>query len=218
MQASRYSTSVLPVDNPQAFLTAVSLLRSGEVIAFPTDTVYGVGCDLWQPAAVERIYRIKQRPLNMAIPLLVAGMSSVQQVSCNLGSTFFLLAEHFWPGELTLIVPRLPSVPDVVTAGGDTVALRMPAYQAVLELCEALGGALAVTSANLSGSPACVTAEEVLRDLGGHLPLILDGGPCSGGVASTIVNCTVEPPRVLRLRNLTLEMLQKVIPNIQYKP
>jgi len=98
MQASRYSTLVLPVDNPQAFLTAVSLLRSGEVIAFPTDTVYGVGCDLWQPAAVERIYRIKQRPLNMAIPLLVAGMSSVQQVSCNLGSTFFLLAEAFLAG------------------------------------------------------------------------------------------------------------------------
>jgi len=215
MTVSNYETRILPVDIPDALAAAVSWLRNGEVIALPTDTVYGVGCDLWQPQAVEKLYSVKQRPLKLAIPLLVADLQAVQNVSDKPSPVFFRLAEHFWPGELTLIVPRMSTVPDIVTAGGDTVALRMPGYKVILQLCREMGGALAVTSANLSGSPACITAEQVLHELGGRIPFILDGGQCRGGIASTIVDCVVEPPRVLRLGNLTRAMLQAVAPEIE---
>ncbi|MCE5258116.1 MAG: threonylcarbamoyl-AMP synthase [Chloroflexi bacterium] len=214
MTVTQYRTDILEIDDAQAIASAVALLRRGEVIAFPTDTVYGVGCDPRQIEAVERLYRVKQRSLNMAIPLLVADLKAAEQVARGLSCTFYLLAERFWPGELTLVVYRQSTVPDIVTAGGDTVALRVPNHPTVLHLCRELGGALAVTSANISGAPACATAEEVFHDLGGRVPLILDGGRCTGGVASTIIDCVSEPPRLLRQGNLSLDLLRTVIPSI----
>ncbi|MHB9033180.1 MAG: L-threonylcarbamoyladenylate synthase [Anaerolineae bacterium] len=209
-----YTTRVLPADDPRAIETAVALLRQGEIVAFPTDTVYGVGCDPWQILAVERLYDVKQRPLTMAIPLLVADTAQVDKVAVELNDTFTNLSEHFWPGELTLIVKRQAAVPEIVTAGGSTLALRMPDNPVALQLCRHLGGALATTSANLSGEPACVTAEQVFRSLTGRIPLILDGGQAHGGVASTIIDCVSQPPRILRRGNLGLQQLRAVVPTL----
>ena len=214
MSAEEYTTITLPASSPEALERAADLLRQGLVVAFPTDTVYGVGCDLWQPVAIERLYWTKQRPYEMAIPVLVAGLSAVRQVAQDLGEPFEILARRFWPGELTLIVPRRKEVPDLLCAGGPTIAVRMPNHKLVLQLLMKLGGALAVTSANLSGRPAPCTADEVLSDLRGRIPLILDGGRCSGGVASTIIDCVAQPPILLRTGNLSLDTLRSVLPDI----
>ena len=150
----------------------------------------------------------------MPIPLLLANPSGAAKVAVGLNTSFQLLAERFWPGELTLIIKRKSTVPDIVTAGGDTVALRMPDNPVALQICREMGGVLAVTSANLSGEPACVTAQEVLHSLDGRIPLILDGGRSRGGVASTIIDCVAQPPHVLRLGRLTLELLHSIEPTI----
>ena len=209
-----HQTRILPVGDPQSLALAGVLLGQGAVIAFPTDTVYGLGCTYAQPGAVEQLYTIKQRPLSMAIPLLVASQDQVEHLAADLNDTFRTLAAHFWPGELTLVVHRHPSIPDIITAGGDTVALRMPNHAGARKLCRMAGGALAATSANLSGEPAGTTAEEVSHSLAGRIPLILDGGRCPGGVASTIIDCIAQPPRILRLGNLKLDVLQKLVPTL----
>lgn len=214
MSIEGYTTLTLPASSPEALERAAGLLRQGLVVAFPTDTVYGVGCDLWQPAAIERIYQTKKRPHEMAIPVLVASLSEVHQVAQNLGESFEILARRFWPGELTLIVPRRKEVPDLLCAGGSSVAVRMPNHKVILQLLVKLGGALAVTSANLSGRPAPCTADEVLSDLRGRIPLILDDGRCSGGVASTIIDCVAQPPILRRSGNLSLDALRTVLPEI----
>lgn len=214
MSTEVYTTLTLPASSPEALERAAVLLRQGQVVAFPTDTVYGVGCDLWQPAAIERLYQAKQRPYEMAIPVLVASLSAVHQVAQNLGEAFEILARRFWPGELTLVVPRREQVPDILCAGGPTIAVRMPNHGVLLQLLEMLGGALAVTSANLSGRPAPCSADEVLRDLRSRIPLILYGDRCSGGVASTIIDCVAQPPILLRTGNLCLDALRSVLPDI----
>jgi len=214
MLAERYNTLTILASSSEALERAVGLLRQGLVVAFPTDTIYGVGCDLWQTAAIERLYWAKQRPYEMAIPVLVASLSAVYQVAQNLSESFEILARRFWPGELTLIVPRRKEVPDLLCAGGPTIAVRMPNHEVVLQLLGMFGDTLAVTSANLSGHPAPCTADEVLSDLRGRIPLILDGGLCSGGVASTIIDCVSQPPTLLRTGNLSLDMLRAVLPEI----
>jgi L-threonylcarbamoyladenylate synthase len=214
MPATTYKTLILPASESSALMLAADLLRQGMVVAFPTDTVYGVGCDLWQVAAIERLYAAKQRPYSLAIPVLVAGHAVVSQVARDLSETFETLAQHFWPGELTLIVPRRIKVPDILCAGEPTIAVRMPNHEMLLRLLRNLGGALAVTSANISGQPSPSTAEKVQENLDGRIPLILDGGKCSGGVASTIVDCVSQPPVLLRTGNLSLEMLRDVLPDI----
>lgn len=209
-----YHTITLPQESPEALRTAVQCLRDGHVIALPTDTVYGVAANPWQNEAVHRLYQVKERPLKMAIPLLVADIAVVPTIAAEISDAFRDLAERFWPGELTLIVPRQARVPDIITAGGSTVALRMPDHRFTLALCAELGGALAVTSANKSGSPACISAAAVYQDLGGRIPLIIDGGRSPGGVASTIVDCSVVPPVVLRCGNLSVDVLRRICPGI----
>jgi L-threonylcarbamoyladenylate synthase len=217
MVTQKYTTLTLPISNTEALGRAVDLLRQGLLVAFPTDTVYGLGCDPWQPAAIERLFQTKRRPMEMAIPILVASLSVTQLVAQDQSATFEALARRFWPGELTLIVPRRERVPDILCAGGPTIAVRMPNHRELLTLLEEMGGALAVTSANISGRPSPCTAEEVLADFIGNIPLILDGGRCSGGVASTIIDCVAQPPVLLRAGNLSLDELQSVVPGIVQK-
>ncbi|NLG49029.1 MAG: threonylcarbamoyl-AMP synthase [Chloroflexi bacterium] len=211
---SEYETQVYPATDEIGVALAVRLLREGQVVAFPTDTVYGVGCDLWQPEAIERLYWVKQRPHQLAIPVLVATPQDVAQVASHLPASFAPLAERFWPGGLTLIVPRRPEVPDILCMGGPTVAVRMPDHPLALRLIAALGGALAVTSANLSGHPAPTTATEVLADLQGRVPLILDGGRCAEGVASTIISLVADPPVLLRRGAISVETLRQAVPSL----
>ncbi len=169
---------------------AARLLRAGGVVAFPTDTVYGLGAHAFQPAAVARLYTIKGRPWSQAIPLLLAEPTDIHLVTPveHVPLAAQRLMAAFWPGALTIVLPRGPAVPDVVTAGGDTVALRVPDHPLARQLIALVGAPLATTSANLSGQVEPVTAEEVAHGLGTRVDAILVGrGRCPGGVPSTVV-------------------------------
>lgn len=210
----RYDTRVLDANAPDAIQEAAAALRRGEVVVFPTDTVYGVGCDYRDPAAIERLYWAKQRPYKLAIPVLVSHPRHVSQVARSLPAAYEELTARFWPGGLTLIVPRLTSLPDILTAGGDTVAVRMPDHPVAQELIEAAGGAVAGTSANLSSRPSPCTAQQALADLDGRVHLLLDGGACPQGVASSIVDLCSTPPRLLRGGGLDPKLLREVLPDL----
>ena len=183
---------------PSGFRRAVALLRAGQLVAFPTDTVYGVGAVLWDDKAVRKLYEAKLRPADKAIPVLLADASDLSLVATNPSQDALRLAERFWPGPLTLVVPRAEGVPDEVTAGGATVAVRVPDHDLARALIRAACAPLATTSANLSGQPSPVTAQEVAAQLGSRIPLVLDGGPCPGGLASTVVDLTGPTPVILR--------------------
>ena len=177
---------------------AAALLRAGELVAFPTDTVYGVGAVVWDAAAVARLYTAKLRALDKAIPVLLADAADLALIARAVPPAAIRLAERFWPGPLTLIVPALPAIPSGVTAGGDTVAVRVPDHPLARALIRAAGAPLATTSANLSGQPSPITAAEVAAQLGDRIAVILDGGRCPGGVPSTLVDVTGEQPVILR--------------------
>lgn len=175
---------------------AVSILRSGGLAAFPTDTVYGVGSLAFDGAAVESIYAAKNRPVDKAIPVLIADASDLDKVSAFLPSMAARLAEHFWPGPLTLVVPKHPDLPASISST-NSVGVRVPDHTVARELLR-LAGPMAVTSANISGGANPSTAQEVLDQLGGRIPLILDGGQTPGGLPSTVVDCTGAEPQILR--------------------
>jgi L-threonylcarbamoyladenylate synthase len=190
-------TRLLPVDDPEAVAVAVKLLRSGQVVAFPTDTVYGIGAHSGIAGAVAALYEVKERPAEKAIPLLLSAADDLAWVADPVPDLAWRLAARFWPGALTLVLPKGPAVIEAVSAGPG-VAVRVPDYPPVQALIRLLGTPLAVTSANLSGAPSPVTAQDVVAQLGGRLPLVLDGGPCRGGVPSTVLDLTADPPRILR--------------------
>lgn len=210
----RYTTRVCTTSEESALPKALKALHQGKSVVFPTDTVYGVGCDLWQPKAIERLYWAKRRPKQMPIPVLVSAPKHTHKVACDIPLSFEEVVDRFWPGGLTLILPRKPSVPSILCAGGDTIAVRMPAHPWALKLMEKAGGALAVTSANVSGRPAATTAEEALNELEGRVSLVIDGGECPGGMASTILDLTQDPPAILRAGPLGLRDLQEVLPRV----
>ena len=214
----RIETRVYSAEDAAALDAALRALRAGRVVVFPTDTVYGIGGDPWSTEAVKRLYWAKQRPRDMAIPILVSAPRHVRQVAMELPEAFGRLTARFWPGGLTLVVPRRPSLPDVVCAGGASVAVRMPDHPVALALIEAAGGALAVSSANRSGSPAAVTAVEALADLEGRVAVVIDGGECPGGIASAVVDLVGRPPRLLRAGGIGLEALREIVPDLVERP
>lgn len=191
-------TLVLPAMAVGAVARAVALLQIGDVFAFPTDTVYGLGAHGLLPRAVARLYRIKERPPHLPIPLLLADAADIDLVCRDVPPVARELAAHFWPGGLSLVLRRAPAVPDAVTAGGPTVAVRVPDQALVRQICRRLGAPLAATSANLHGQPPPVTAGEVRAMLAGRLPLILDGGLAPGGIPSTVLDLTTSPPAIVR--------------------
>ena len=176
------------------------------MVAFPTDTVYGVGADPFQPEAVRKLYQIKGRPIDKPIPILVGSVDDVQRVAQNLPTIFGQLAEHFWPGELTLIV-EAKALPAEVTAGGHTVGVRMPDHPLALALLQRYGGAIATTSANKSDEPPATSAAEVRAELGELVGVILDGGQTATRVASTVLDLSVLPPVILRHGGISLDQL-----------
>jgi len=204
-------TLVLFADRPGALAQAVAVLRSGGLVAFPTDTVYGVGAHAYLPAAVARLYAAKVRPEGKAIPLLLGDAADIERVSRNLPPLTQRLTNAFWPGALTLVVPRNPELPDIVTAGGPTVAVRLPDHPVPRALARALGAPLAATSANLSGQAEAASAADVLAQLDGRIDLLLDGGHCAGGIASTVLDLTVQPPAILRQGALNPGLLQRLL-------
>jgi len=188
---------IVPADDA-AIGHAVEVLLAGELVAFPTDTVYGVGAHGLQAEAVERLYQAKARPTDKPIAFLLASADDVQGVARDIPDAAWLLAQHFWPGGLSLVLSKRDVVPATVAAGGPSVAVRVPDHPVTQALILALGAPLAATSANLSGHPDAVTADQVLRELGDRVALILDGGRCPGGVPSTVVDLTASPPTILR--------------------
>lgn len=191
-------TEVIPTTYPTAIEQALQVLRAGGLVAFPTDTVYGVGALAFLAPAVEQIYRAKGRPRHKAIPILLDSAGRLPEVAENISQEASQLAKKFWPGPLTIVLTRKSTVPDVVTAGGTSLAVRVPDHEFALRLIAAAGGALATTSANRSGHADSQTAEDVLRYLAGRVDLILDGGACPGGVPSTVIDVTRIPPAVVR--------------------
>ena len=185
---------------------ATETLRSGGVVAFPTDTVYGVGADPFQPEAVRKLYEIKGRPIDKPIPILVGSVDDVQRVAQNLPPIFGQLAEQFWPGALTLIV-EAKALPSEVTAGGHTVGVRMPDHPLALALLQRYGGAIATTSANKSDEPPATSAAEVRTELGELVGVILDGGQTATRVASTVLDLSVLPPVILRRGGISMDQL-----------
>ncbi len=177
---------------------AVRIIISGKVVAFPTDTFYGLGADPFNLAAVSEVFRIKRRTADRPLPLLVASIDQAADLTHDPPQLFFTLAKKFWPGPLTLVVPASRQMPLKVTANTGKVGLRWPRALLATALIEASGRPLTGTSANLSELPACSTAEEVDRQIGDLLPLILDGGPTQGELASTVLDLTGERVRILR--------------------
>ena len=177
---------------------AVCRLQEGGLVAFPTDTLYGLGALASHEDAVRRLFAAKQRPLDRPLPVLIESAEAADAIASEVLPAARRLMEAFWPGGLTLVLRRHPRFRSLALAGGDTVAVRVPAHPVTLELLRRVGEPLTGTSANLSGRPGPKTAQEVHRQLGDRVDVTVDGGPCPGGVESTVVDCTVDPPRVLR--------------------
>ncbi len=192
----------------------ISVLKGGGLVAFPTDTVYGLGASANIPRAVTRVYQVKARPLGMALPLLLAEIPQISEVAESVPLIAWQLAREFLPGALTLVLRKASSVPDIVTAGGKTIAVRVPAHPVPVALVHGLRAPIVGTSANLSGRPSSLTADEVRAQFGSEIDMVIDGGRCPGGIESTIVDVTGEVPVVLREGAIPVENLRRVCPDI----
>jgi len=189
---------------------AAEILRAGGLLAIPTETVYGLGANGLDPEAVKRIFEAKGRPQDNPLILHVPSALWLERYCQNIPPLAWQLAEAFWPGPLTMVLERKPIVPDTVTAGLPTVGMRCPASQVTRAIIAAADVPVAAPSANVSGKPSPTTAAHVLNDLNGKIDGIVDGGPCSVGVESTIIDLTVTPPRLLRPGGLPVELLEDV--------
>lgn len=197
--------------DPRIVARAAAVLRAGGLVAFPTETVYGLGADALNENAVRRIFEAKGRPPSNPLIVHVAGLEAARQLAADWPASAQALGETFWPGSLTLVVPKKELVPAIVTAGGPTVALRVPAHPVALALLRAASVPVAAPSANRSTRLSPTTAAHVLRDLGGRIDMILDGGPATGGLESTVLDVTTSPPRLLRPGLVTPQEIEAVI-------
>lgn len=201
-------------DAPERFpdvQRAVTVLRSGGLVAFPAETVYGLGADARNPEAVARIFSVKGRPADHPLIVHLADASRLPEWAQDIPRTAWQLAEAFWPGPLTLVLPRAPGVLDAVTGGLDTVALRVPDHPLALALLDVFGGGVAAPSANRHGCVSPTLAEHVREDLGDAVDLILDGGPCPVGIESTIVDLSSAKVRILRPGAITERAVRRVL-------
>jgi L-threonylcarbamoyladenylate synthase len=202
------AVNLLPANGPNAIEWTVDRLLEGGVIVFPTDTVYGLAASLHRPDQLDRIYRIKGRDEQKPLPILVASSEDALNWTIGLSEEQALLLDQYWPGPLTLVVPAGPNVPKHARAVDGTVGLRSPNHPLALEIIARCGGAIACTSANRSGGPAAVTAQEAAAALGSDVDVILDGGATPGGVSSTVVGFDGDELRLFREGPIALEHLQ----------
>jgi L-threonylcarbamoyladenylate synthase len=204
----------LPLKTQKQVEKGISVLQEGGVVVYPTDTVYGLGASAGLPQAVVKVFEVKQRPTSMPLPLLLANVKQIAQFAEPVPPLAWLLIEKFLPGGLTLVLPKASTVPNSVTAGGDSVALRIPAHPIPVALAEGLGTAIVGTSANLSGQPSPLTAQEASLQLSDRVDLIIDGGRCPGGKESTVVDVTGEKPIILREGAISREEIEQVCGSI----
>ena len=199
-------TEIIPASEIQ---TALEILQNGGIVAFPTDTVYGLGALAFDNDAINSIYKAKDRPIEKAIPILIGDLSDLDQVASDIPNMALRFAARFWPGPLTCIVPKKLTLPLAVSATS-TIAVRIPDHKDARALLR-LAGPMAVTSANISGGTNPTSAQEVYQQLNGRIPLILDGGSTKGGVPSTLVDCTGKIPVILREGPISLNDLMAVL-------
>jgi L-threonylcarbamoyladenylate synthase len=213
------NTEIVTLDptapDPRAVARAADLVRAGRLVAFPTETVYGLGANALDPAAVREIFRAKGRPPSNPLIVHVHDTTRLANVTAQWPETAARLAARFWPGPLTIVVPKQPNLPAEVTAGGPTVAVRCPNHPVALALLLAAGVPLAAPSANRSTELSPTRAEHVAKSLGGRIDMILDGGPCPGGIESTVVDVTGEVVRLLRPGLVTVPMLEEVVGKVE---
>lgn len=204
-------TARIVPDDDAGRVAAADVLRAGGIVALPTDTVYGIGVALDTPGGIEALFAAKRRPPDKGIMLLLADAAQAPSIG-QWPDAAAALAAAFWPGGLTLVVPQRPDVvlPAVLTGGSATIGLRVPDHPAPRALAAAVGP-LPVTSANVSGLPEAPDAAAIVDQLGSAVALVLDGGPAHGGPASTVLDCTVDPPRVLRIGAVPLERIEGVL-------
>ena len=204
---------------PEEIETAAGILRRGGLLGIPTETVYGLGADGLNPAAVAAVFAAKGRPQDNPLILHIPGADWLERYCADIPPQARRLAERFWPGPLTIILRRRPGVvPDVVTAGLDTVGMRCPGHPAARAVIAAAGVPVAAPSGNTSGRPSPTCAAHMLEDMDGKIDGILDGGPCAVGVESTIVDLTLDPPRLLRPGGVSLEQLEEVLGPVAVDP
>ena len=202
----------LLTDSPEE---AASFVLAGEMAAFPTETVYGLGADAFCAAAVRKVFEAKGRPADNPLIAHVAEIGQIDRVADFSSGVARRLAERFFPGPLTLVLPKRADVPLEVTAGLDTIGVRMPAQETARDFLRACGGPVAAPSANRSGRPSPTTWQAVLEDLNGRISCVLRGAPSVVGLESTVIDCTANPPRILRAGGVTLEVLCEVVPEMR---
>jgi len=197
--------------DPQIMKAAADIIRQGKLVAFPTETVYGLGANGLDAAAVGRIFQAKGRPSDNPLILHIADRQELDKLVTAVPGWLDPLLAKFWPGPFTVVLPHSKIVPDAVTAGLDTVAVRLPSLGAARELILAAGVPIAAPSANLSGRPSPTTAEAVMADMEGRIEMVLDAGPCDVGLESTVLDCSAQPPTILRPGGVTQEMLESCL-------
>lgn len=211
-------TEIIEIDPADPDIAALAragdVLRRGGLVAFPTETVYGLGANALEPAAVARIFAAKGRPPNNPLIVHVTRVEEAKRMAAAWPVAALQLSERFWPGPLSLVLAKRPKVPDVVTAGGATVALRSPAHAVARGLIETAGVPIAAPSANRSTGISPTRAEHVLRDMNGRIDLVIDGGPTPGGLESTVIDLTTTPARLLRPGLVTPREIEAVIGTI----
>lgn len=203
-------------DNPERVLVkqAALILQEGGLVAFPTETVYGLGADALNPKAVEKIFIAKGRPADNPLIAHIADRKDVNKLAAEVPKEAELLMNEFWPGPLTIILKKKKIVPDIVTAGLDTIAIRMPSHKVALALIKEAKTPIAAPSANLSGKPSPTDANHVIEDMLGKVDVIIDSGSCDIGVESTVIDMTVKPPLILRPGGLPKEEIEKVLSRV----
>lgn len=211
-------TQLLPPTN-DSIERGAALIRDGQLVAFPTETVYGLGGNALDPEAVARIFEAKGRPGDNPLIAHIAHAKQLRPlIACEPSETAIRMIDAFWPGPLTLIFPRNEAVPANLSAGLDTVSVRLPAHPVARALIMNADTPIAAPSANRSGRPSPTTAQHVLEDMDGRIPLILDGGACKVGVESTVVDMTGDVPRILRPGGITAEMIAQVAGSVEIDP
>jgi len=204
------NTEVISISKPGCLKRAIEVVNRGGLVAFPTDTVYGVGALAFEEKSIQKLYEAKTRNNELPLPILISGPEQLDLVTINITDVARILAHQFWPGSITLIVERHPRLPPDMS-GTSTVGVRVPDHPFSQKLLAAVGP-MAVTSANLSGHPSSITPEDVLSNLNGRIELMVDGGVTRGQVPSTVVDCIGETPFILRKGPITEEQILSVLP------
>ncbi len=196
------------------YTEAAALIRQGAVVVFPTDTVYGIGCDPWNGAAIEALYAAKQRPEDKGLPILISDVEQLDRLIVGrIDARVEALIGRYWPGALTLIFKRNPALPQNI-APADTIAVRLPALALTRQLIRQAGGAVATSSANISGQAAAVSAEQAAAMLADQVAAIVDGGPSTSGIASTIIDCSSDQLTIVRAGEINQERIAECLAEI----